>query len=92
MIPVPHGGRRARTERPRPPCFIARGGVAADAVESVEREGQRTLLRLTDDLRVPVGRSYRPDLKGLRLAVNSCRRVALGLVTTWLERLRAGKF
>jgi len=37
--------------------------VAADAVESVEREGQRTLLRLTDDLRVPVGRSYRPDLK-----------------------------
>jgi len=37
--------------------------VAADAVESVEREGQRTLLRLTDDRHVPVGRSYRPDLK-----------------------------
>jgi hypothetical protein len=37
--------------------------VATDAVEAVEREGQRTLLRLTDDRRVPVGRSYRPDLK-----------------------------
>jgi DNA-binding LytR/AlgR family response regulator len=37
--------------------------VAADAVEGVEREGQRILLRLTDDRRVPVGRSFRPDLK-----------------------------
>ncbi|MCM2563626.1 LytTR family transcriptional regulator [Lutimaribacter sp. EGI FJ00015] len=37
--------------------------VAADAVIGVEREGQRTLLRLTDDRRVPVGRSFRPDLK-----------------------------
>jgi hypothetical protein len=37
--------------------------VAADAVESVEREGQRTLLRLTDGRRVPVGRSFRPALK-----------------------------
>lgn len=37
--------------------------VAADAVESVEREGQRTLLRLSDDRHVPVSRSYRPDLK-----------------------------
>jgi hypothetical protein len=37
--------------------------VAADAVESVEREGQRTFLRLADSRRVPVGRSYRPDLK-----------------------------
>ncbi len=37
--------------------------VAADAVEGVEREGQRTFLRLTDGRSVPVGRSYRPDLK-----------------------------
>lgn len=37
--------------------------VAADAVESVEREGQRTLLRLSDDRHVPVGRSYRSDLR-----------------------------
>ena len=37
--------------------------VAADAVDGVEREGQRTLLRLTDDRRVPVGRSFRSDLK-----------------------------
>jgi DNA-binding LytR/AlgR family response regulator len=32
-------------------------------VESVEREGQRTLLLLTDGRRVPVGRSFRPALK-----------------------------
>lgn len=37
--------------------------VSADAVAGVEREGQRTFLRLTDDRRVPVGRSFRPDLK-----------------------------
>lgn len=37
--------------------------VASDAVDGREREGQRTLLRLTDDRRVPVGRSFRPDLK-----------------------------
>jgi len=37
--------------------------VAADAVDGVEREGQRILLRLSDDRRVPVGRSFRPDLK-----------------------------
>lgn len=37
--------------------------VAADAVEGVEREGQRTLLRLTDNRRVPVGRSFRRELK-----------------------------
>jgi len=37
--------------------------VARDAVQEVEREGQRTLLRLSDDRRVPVGRSFRPDLK-----------------------------
>ena len=37
--------------------------VAADAVDGVEREGQRILLRLADDRRVPVGRSFRPDLK-----------------------------
>jgi DNA-binding LytR/AlgR family response regulator len=37
--------------------------VAADAVDRVERAGQRTLLRLTDGRHVPVGRSYRPDLK-----------------------------
>src|SRR6056297_2894090 len=37
--------------------------VADDAVEAVEREGQRILLRLADNRRVPVGRSYRPDLK-----------------------------
>lgn len=37
--------------------------VAADAVEGVEREGPRNLLRLIDGRRVPVGRSYRPDLK-----------------------------
>ena len=37
--------------------------VAAGAVEAVERDGQRIFLRLTDGRRVPVGRSYRPDLK-----------------------------
>jgi hypothetical protein len=37
--------------------------VAADAVDGVERQGQRTLLRLTDNRRVPVGRSFRRDLK-----------------------------
>ena len=37
--------------------------VAAAAVESVEREGQRTFLRLTDGRRVPVGRSFRPNLR-----------------------------
>ena len=37
--------------------------VSADAVDGVEREGQRTLLRLIDDRRVPVGRSFRSDLK-----------------------------
>jgi hypothetical protein len=37
--------------------------VAADAVQGVEREGQRILLRLTDGRRVPVGRSFRPTLK-----------------------------
>jgi DNA-binding LytR/AlgR family response regulator len=37
--------------------------VAADVVDRVERDGQRTFLRLSDDRRVPVGRSYRPDLK-----------------------------
>ena len=37
--------------------------VAADAVDRVERDGQRTFLRLSDDRRVPVGRSFRPDLK-----------------------------
>lgn len=40
--------------------------VASDAVASVEREGQRILLRLTDNRRVPVGRSFRPDLKAAR--------------------------
>ncbi|MCD1625589.1 MAG: LytTR family DNA-binding domain-containing protein [Paracoccaceae bacterium] len=37
--------------------------VASDAVAGVERERQRTVLRLTDTRRVPVGRSFRPDLK-----------------------------
>lgn len=37
--------------------------VARDAVDRVEREGQRVFLRLIDDRRVPVGRSFRPDLK-----------------------------
>ncbi len=37
--------------------------VAADAVSSVEREGQRLYLRLDDERRVPVGRSYRAALK-----------------------------
>jgi len=37
--------------------------VAADAVACVEHEGQRTMLCLNDDRRVPVGRSFRPDLK-----------------------------
>jgi hypothetical protein len=36
--------------------------VAADAVKAVEREGQRTLLRLIDGRQVPVGRSFRTDL------------------------------
>lgn len=37
--------------------------VAADAVAGVERAAGRTLLRLTDGRRVPVGRSFRPRLK-----------------------------
>ena len=37
--------------------------VASDAVKGAEREGQRILLRLADDRRVPVGRSFRSDLK-----------------------------
>jgi hypothetical protein len=37
--------------------------VAEDTVSGIEREGQRTFLRLTDDRRVPVGRSFRPDLR-----------------------------
>lgn len=37
--------------------------VARDAVETVERDGQRTALRLIDGRRVPVGRSFRADLK-----------------------------
>jgi hypothetical protein len=37
--------------------------VAEGAVEGVAREGQRTFLRLTDGRHVPVGRSFRPDLK-----------------------------
>lgn len=36
--------------------------VAADAVAHPEREGQRIFLRLTDDRRVPVGRSFRKEL------------------------------
>ena len=39
--------------------------VAAAAVEGAEREGQRTFLRLRDGRRVPVGRSFRPDLKAV---------------------------
>lgn len=37
--------------------------VASDAIEAVEREGQRTVIRLTDGRHVPVGRSFRSDLK-----------------------------
>lgn len=37
--------------------------VAEDAVAGVERDGQRLFLRLADDRRVPVGRSYRAGLK-----------------------------
>jgi hypothetical protein len=37
--------------------------VAADAVDGIEREGQRILLRLSDGRRVPVGRSFRPGLR-----------------------------
>ena len=37
--------------------------VAADAVDGVERDGQRVLLRLSDDRRVPVGRTYRDGLR-----------------------------
>lgn len=37
--------------------------VAADALEGAERDGQRIFLRLTDQTRVPVGRTYRPDLR-----------------------------
>ncbi|WP_209426654.1 LytTR family DNA-binding domain-containing protein [Pararhodobacter sp. SW119] len=37
--------------------------VAANAVEAVERDGQRLMLRLSDDRRVPVGRTYRESLK-----------------------------
>jgi hypothetical protein len=37
--------------------------VATDAIEGTERDGQRTFLSLTDGRRVPVGRSFRPDLR-----------------------------
>ncbi len=37
--------------------------VATDAVTGTERDGQRLLLRLCDDRRVPVGRTYRDGLK-----------------------------
>lgn len=37
--------------------------VAADAVAGTEREGQRRFLRLSDGRRVPVGRSYLPQLR-----------------------------
>jgi DNA-binding LytR/AlgR family response regulator len=37
--------------------------VAADAVEGVERDGQRLLLRLSDNRCVPVGRTYRDGLR-----------------------------
>ncbi|NYS26483.1 LytTR family transcriptional regulator [Rhodobacteraceae bacterium 2376] len=37
--------------------------VAEDAVEATVRDGQRQFLRLVDGRSVPVGRSYRPDLK-----------------------------
>lgn len=37
--------------------------VAKGAVTAVERDGQRMLLRLADDRLVPVGRSYRPNVR-----------------------------
>ncbi|MGL4415270.1 LytTR family DNA-binding domain-containing protein [Roseinatronobacter monicus] len=37
--------------------------VAEDAVEAIARNGQRHFLRLVDGRSVPVGRSFRPDLK-----------------------------
>lgn len=37
--------------------------VAAHAVAGSQREGQRMYLRLADDRRIPVGRSYKTDLK-----------------------------
>ena len=37
--------------------------AAAHAIESIERDGDRVWLRLTNDLHVPVGRSFRQDLK-----------------------------
>lgn len=37
--------------------------AAEDAVDGTERDGQRLMLRLTDDRRVPVGRTYRDGLK-----------------------------
>jgi hypothetical protein len=37
--------------------------AAEDAVAGIERDGQRLLLRLTDNRRVPVGRTYRHGLK-----------------------------
>lgn len=37
--------------------------VAADAVDGVERDGQRLMLRLSDGRRVPVGRTYRDGLR-----------------------------
>lgn len=37
--------------------------VAENAVEAVERDGQRVMLRLSDDRRVPVSRTYRAGLK-----------------------------
>lgn len=37
--------------------------VATDAVEKLEKQGQRWWLRLSDHRRVPVGRTYRPAIR-----------------------------
>jgi DNA-binding LytR/AlgR family response regulator len=37
--------------------------VAKAAVVAVERDRQRLMLKLADDSRVPVGRSYRPNVR-----------------------------
>ena len=41
--------------------------AARDAIAGVEREGQRLFLRLVDDRRIPVGRTYHSGLRAAGL-------------------------
>lgn len=47
--------------------------VATDAVTAVERDGQRLMLRLTDDRLVPVGKTYRNTLSQIDWIATSQR-------------------